>query len=174
MKAAGYMPHGKNRTLHCESSDHKPVSHKQESERVSWSPWGSISLGVGWTRCFLKMSNQFPQNLHNWVGLPPNQFLLFPGCSHRSLSSRTPLHHFDFYGTYACLSVVPTPIWFHKEGKEFFLSNYLANFLHIYSKNLPLPPSWPIGRDSLTLQTDCLLVTGRANNQYPPANSYVR
>ena len=167
-KAAKATGHGENRRVHLASAG------QEQATQPLCSPGVILAQSVGWTRCFLKMSNQFPQNLHNWVGLPPNQFLLFPGCSHRSLSSRTPLHHFDFYGTYACLSVVPTPIWFHKEGKEFFLSNYLANFLHIYSKNLPLPPSWPIGRDSLTLQTDCLLVTGRANNQYPPANSYVR
>ena len=43
--------HGENRRGHCASVGHKPA-------RASLFPWVYIRLGVGQTRCFLKMSSQ--------------------------------------------------------------------------------------------------------------------
>ena len=88
-----------------------------------------------------------------------------------SLDQHLPLHHFDFYGAYACLLLVLSSIWYQKEGGGcFFLYPVILLAFHrAQCKKLPLPPSRPMGGDSPVFRTDYLLVTLLMwlSSQYP-------
>ena len=89
----------------------------REGETPSWR--GYISLGMGWARCFLRMTNQLPNFHVLWVGAPPNQSLLSPGQRDRPLQSSAS----------ACAILTstvlpfpgPTPIWYRRGGRALFL-----------------------------------------------------
>ena len=92
-----------------------------------------------------------------WVHFPANPF--FPWGKLTGLFvQHLPLHPFDFYGTFACLPLVPPPIWsWMGEGEGFlFLSNYLASFLFAWSKNL----SWLSSLTACFIATVTLLLAG--------------
>ena len=86
-------------------------------------PWADFSLGVGQTRCFLKMTNRLPKLLHATGRLD-----FFPQVGlMASFVQHLPLCPFDFYGTCAFLPLVPAPIRYEAvEG--LFLSIMLLAF----------------------------------------------
>ena len=121
----------------------------REGECASLFPWGYISLGVGETRRFLKMTNQFPKLLCASGGSSSQPICSFSRlCQQASLVQDLPLCHFDFYGTCAYLPLVPCPICYQRAGaragaRSLCLSSYLASFLYTQcKKNPPLLPSW--------------------------------
>ena len=58
----------------------------QERKRASLFPWDYTSLDLRWTRCFFKMTNQFPRFLQLWDGSTP------PSYTDRYLWSSNPSH----------------------------------------------------------------------------------
>ena len=90
------------------NASHKPAN--QRARQPYLFPWVYISLGVGRTRCFLKMTNQLPQILHTFGGSTSPPISSFPRLNEKPLwSSTLPCHHFDFYYPCACLPKVPPP-----------------------------------------------------------------
>ena len=122
-------------------------------------PWDGISLGVGRTRRFLKMTHQPPKLLCTSDGSSVNQSLP-PQARQTGLCGLAPPPAPVLLLLCTFLPLPgPTPSLVRGGGEGFvFLSNCLASFLLTQCKTLPLPPSWPTGRLPST-RTSCFTAT---------------
>ena len=123
----------------------------------------SPGMVLAWVWGRLGAFSKQPINLPNfpvlWVHLSTNSF--FPQARQASLVPHLPLHHF-----YLCVPVLAFPGSYPqfgtKVGEGLFKSNFLACFLCVQSKNLPLLQSWPMGEASQ--RPDCLF-QGNSNTK---------
>ena len=127
----------------------KPSSHEQE--RTSVFPWDYISLGMGWTRYFFKITNQLPKflcTLGGFISQPIPSFPRLDGLA-SLVQYPPPPCHFDF------VARVPTFPWYHAQsgrgGEGLFLYSIIllffvhsalyvdiSSFLCTQYKNLPM------------------------------------
>ena len=116
--------------LGAEAMGHGAKALCESSQRASLFPWDYLSLGMGWTRCFLKMTSQLPKLLCTLSVSTSQPILSFPTSDRQvSLVQYLPLCHVDLYGPCACLPLEPPPVW-DWSGVVFFpLSDRLTSLL---------------------------------------------
>ena len=124
----GHVAHGENRWVHRVTPGQE--EHWWLRESVSLSPWVYISLSVGQIRCFPMLQ----------VGPHPNRSHLSSGYTDRPLcSSISTCHYFEFYGTCACLPLLPPQSGTGSERDGFFF--YPLILLAFWMLTVKPPPA---------------------------------
>ena len=141
----GRGAHGESKWVHHVSAGH---------ELEIFVPLGSYYYGMGWTRCFLKVTKQLPKLLSALGGSTSQPISSFPRLDWQaSLVQHLPLCHFDFHGTCACLPLSQPQSDTRERGEElsFFYPIILPAFC-AFSIRISPTAILADGVDSLVIQ----------------------
>ena len=112
----------------------KPSSHEQE--RTSVFPWDYISLGMGWTRYFFKITNQLPKFLCTLGGFISQPIPSFPRLDGLASLVQYPPPHAILTLWHVCLPSPGTTPSLVGVGKGFFSIQLSCYFLYTQPSTL--------------------------------------